>query len=63
MTTQERRNVWRAYCIKTLQQFDVSIHPTPSGASRLIGLHGDITVRDVADLTKFELSNFTRIRT
>lgn len=63
MTTAQKREAWRNYCKQALEQCGVEIHTTPSGASRLIGLHGDITMTDIADLTKFELTNFTRIRT
>lgn len=63
MTTAQKREAWRNYCIKVLEQFGVQIHATPSGASRLIGLHGDVTMTDIADLNAYELSGFTRIRT
>lgn len=63
MTTAQKREAWRQYCRKTLELFNIEIHETPSGAVRLIGLHGDITCTDLADMTKGELSALTRIRT
>ena len=63
MTTAQKREAWRNYCIKVLEQFGVQIHRTDAGSFRLIGLHGDITMTDLADLTEFELFGFARIRT
>lgn len=63
MTTAQKREAWRNHCMQVLEQFGVQIHTTPSGASRLIGVHGDLTVVDLADVTLSELQNFTRIRT
>jgi hypothetical protein len=63
MTTAQKRETWRAHCRQVLEQFGVEIHNLPSGALRLIGWHGDITVVDLADITQVELFNMTRIRT
>jgi hypothetical protein len=61
---EQRRTEWRQHCMETLTQFGVEIRQMPSGAVRLIGLHGgDMTMTDIADLHENELRDFTRIRT
>jgi hypothetical protein len=61
---EQRRKEWRKHCTHTLTQFGVRIIEMPSGAVRLIGLHGaDLMLTDLADLHEFELRDFTRIRT
>lgn len=61
---EQRRTEWRQHCMETLENFGVQIHQMPSGAVRLIGLHGgDLMMTDLADLHEFELRDFTRIRT
>jgi hypothetical protein len=63
LTTAQKREAWREHCRHTLELFGVEIHELRSGALRLIGCHGDITVVDLADITQVELFNMTRIRT
>jgi hypothetical protein len=61
---EQRRTEWRQHCAETLENFGVRIIKMPSGAVRLIGLHGgDMTMVDLADLHENELRDFTRIRT
>jgi hypothetical protein len=61
---EQRRTEWRKHCMETLTQFGVRIMKMPSGAVRLIGLHGgDLMMTDLADLHENELRDFTRIRT
>jgi hypothetical protein len=60
---EQRRTEWRQHCMETLENFGVRIIKMPSGAVRLIGLHGDVMMSDLADLYEHELHDFTRIRT
>lgn len=59
---QSRRNAWRQNCIAQLALHDVDTHQLPRGSKRLISRYGDITVADIADLSRRELADITGTR-
>lgn len=61
-TQMTKREQWRAQVIAELQAQGVTIIDLPHGV-RLVGLHGDITVSDLSEITPPELARMSRIRT
>lgn len=58
-----KREQWRAQVIDSLIAQGVTIIELAHGAVRLIGLHGDLTVTDLSEITARELVRFSRTRT
>jgi len=56
-----KREQWREQVKAELQLQGVTIIELQNGV-RLIGLHGDIIVSDLSELTERELASLTRIR-
>lgn len=56
-----KRELWRKHVMAELAAQGVTVIALAHGAFRLIGLHGDLTVTDVADVTPRELARLSRI--
>jgi hypothetical protein len=59
---QSRRNAWHQHCIAQLELHDVAVYELQGGSKRLVSRYGDLTVADIADMSRRELADVTGAR-